>query len=519
MIAYLLHELIVGFGAGMRSVKAYLMRGVLNIWTKMRQATQVARGTTRVLSKATKNISQVGQKPTQRSDFVETKRLFISKMFIFRAIFLLILAISVSYFVLYPLVMRYFFTARMDTRNSRLLNYNGKVIVYYDEKKTIPFYEGSLKDGLLQGEGKQYDADGILVYKGEFLDGKRSGEGEEYEDGELIYRGEFADGVYSGRGEEYRKGLLICSGTYENGKLDGNDCSLYYPNGRMSYRGAFVAGEQTGEGISYADNGMQTYAGTFQRGSWQGEGTAYDENGEPCYTGEFKNNRYEGSGKLYLEEDFRLEGNFIQGIQNGDALISHNGVVYYEGTAVKQQPNGQGTIYNELGNVLYSGTMRGGIIDGRTLLGKSLDAVTEMLGDVRLTVEDREDGILLCSEELGVSAFFSYVKDADAAPNAYDILFFRVPEGDAALQRLLWSFTDDVDTWRNEMWSKDKMMAGTAVPQFAAQRLGTSSLPCVIYEDSYADCTLWSDSSGICAIQWTISDGESVVSRMESTSS
>ena len=72
MIGYLLRELGLGFVAGMRSVKAYLTRGILNIWTKIRQTTQIARGTTRVMSKVTKNVSQVGQKPTQRSDFIET---------------------------------------------------------------------------------------------------------------------------------------------------------------------------------------------------------------------------------------------------------------------------------------------------------------------------------------------------------------------------------------------------------------------------------------------------------------
>ena len=516
MIGYLLRELLNGFGAGLRSVKAFLMRGVLNVWTKIRQATQVARGATRVMSKATKNISQVGQKPASRSDFVETKRMFISKMFIFRAILFLILAIAISYFVLYPLVMRYFFTARMTPRNSRLPNYTGKVIVYYDDKKTIPFYQGYLKDGLLQGEGKQYDSDGVLVYEGEFLDGKRSGEGEEYEDGELIYRGGFFNGSYSGIGEEYKSGLLVSTGTYENGKLNGSDCYLYYPNGRTSYRGTFVAGEQTGEGIAYAENGVQAYSGSFQRGNWTGEGTAYSENGEPYYSGEFKNNRYDGDGTLYLSDDFRLEGTFLQGVQNGDALISHNGTVYYEGTAVNQKPNGQGVIYNSLGNVLYSGTMRGGIIDGRTMLGKSMDGIIEMLGDVRLTTEEKDDGILLTSEELGLSIYFSYMKGTGAAPTAYDILLYRIPEGDAALQKLLWSFSEDIDAWRSEMWTRETMVAGTAVPQFAAQRLGSQSMTCIIYQDSYADCTIWSNSTGVCGVQWTISGGESVVSRMES---
>ena len=519
MISYLLRELIIGFGAGMRSIKAYLLRGVLNVWTKLRQATQVARGATRVMSKATKNISQIGKTPAQKSDFVETKRLFIAKTFIFRMVFLLILVIAAAYFLIYPLVMRYFFTAHMDTHNSRIPTYNGKVVVYYDSKKTVPYYQGYLKDGQLQGEGKQYDPDGILSYEGEFVDGKRSGYGEEYENGELIYRGQFENGDYSGAGEEFKHGLLVCSGTYENGKLNGSDCYLYYPNGRASYRGAFAGGEQTGEGIAYAESGIQTYAGSFLRGKWQGEGTAYDENGEPCYIGEFKNNCYEGDGVLYMDDGFQLEGTFSQGVQNGDVRISRDGIVYYEGTAVNCEPNGQGTIYNELGNVLYSGTMRGGVIDGRMLLGRSQEAVTEMLGDVRLTAEKREDGIMLCSEELGLNVCFGYSLDDGTTSDAYDVLFYRASEANAALQRFLWGFSDDIDAWRAEMWPKEEdTESGTAVPQFAAETLSSQSLLCVIYRDSYADCTLWSDSGGICGIQWTVSGGETVIQKTEDSS-
>ena len=511
MIGYLLRELISGFGAGMRSVKAYLTRGILNVWTKMRQATQIARGTTRVMSKATKNVSQVGQKPEHRSDFVETKRLFISKAFIFRAVFALILIIAISYFVLYPLVMRYFFTARMNTRNNRLPTYTGKVIVYYDEKKTIPFYEGYLKEGLLQGSGKQYDTDGTLVYDGEFLDGKRSGTGDEYVDGELVYRGEFASGVYEGKGEQYQNGQLIRSGTYSNGKLDGSDCSLYYSNGRLAYRGAFTAGEQTGEGIAYDESGVQSYSGSFQRGVRQGSGTAYDENGEPCYSGEFKNNRYEGDGTLYMADNFRLEGGFLQGAQAGNAVISHNGIVYYDGSAVNSIPNGQGTIYNNLGNVLFSGTMRSGVIDGRALLGKSLDAVTAALGDVLLTTEEKDGGILLTSEELGLSVYFSYVRGLEAAPSSFDVFFYRVPGGDSALQSVLWGFADDIDAWRSGMWNNPNIVAGMAVPQLAAQAYGDKSYPCAIYPDGYASCTIWSDGGETFGVQWTVAGGKTVM--------
>lgn len=512
MIGYLLRELGLGFVAGMRSVKAYLTRGILNIWTKIRQATQIARGTTRVMSKVTKNVSQVGQKPSQRSDFIETERMFISKTLIFRAVFGLIVLVALAYFVIYPLAMRYFFTAHMGSHNSKLINYNGKVVVYYDDKKTTPSYEGYLKDGLLQGGGKQYDTNGVLTYDGEFIDGKRNGFGEEYENGELVYRGEFAYNAYEGKGEQYSEGRLMCSGTYVNGKLDGNDCYLYYPNGRISYRGAFSAGEQVGQGIAYAESGIQSYEGEFQRGKWQGKGTAYDEKGEPCYVGEFKNNQYDGDGILYLG-DFRMEGSFVQGKQSGDVTIQRGGTVYYEGGAVDGKPHGQGTVYNNLGNVLYSGTLRNGTIDGRTMLGKTLDEVTSMLGDVWLTTEENKDGMLLTSEELGLSVYFGYSDNAGRTPAAFDVFLYRTSMGDKTVQEMLWQFADDIDAWRNEIWSNAAMVAGTAIPQLAAKNFGNKSYPCVIYPDGYASCTIWSNNGTAFGVQWTISNGQTAVAK------
>lgn len=508
MIGYLLRELALGFVAGMRSVKAYLTRGVLNIWTKLRQATQIARGTTRVMSKVTKNVSQVGQKPTQRSDFIETEQMFISKTLIFRAVFVLIVIIAVSYFLVYPLLMRYFFTARMYSHNARLMEYNGRVIVYYDEKKTVPSYEGYLEKGILQGSGKQYDTNGVLTYDGEFVDGKRSGFGEEYENGELVYRGEFAYNAYEGEGEQYSEGRLTYSGTYKSGKLDGNRCCIYYPNGRLAYRGTFAAGEQTGEGIAYAESGIQSYAGEFLRGTWQGEGTAYNDKGEPCYIGEFRNNLYDGSGTLYLD-GFCLEGSFLQGKQSGDVMIRRGGTVYYEGGAVEGRPHGQGTVYNDLGIVLYSGTLRSGTIDGRMLLGKSPDEVRELLGDAWLTTEKKENGVLLTSEELGLCVYFGYSGSQREKLSAFDVFFYRTQTGDSVVQELLWDFAEDIDAWRNEVWHDATVVAGTAIPQLAAQSFGDKSYPCVIYPDGYASSTIWSDGSRTFGIEWTMSGGQS----------
>ena len=509
MFSYLLKELLTNLTTGVRIVVNGIARGFGTFWAKIRQATRIADKVPKAMSKAAGTISQAGQKPTKRSDFVETKRMYISKAFIIRTLLILLFAILLICFVAYPLLMRYFFTAKMHNENTRLQDYTGKVIVYYDKDKTVPQYTGYMKDGLLQGKGKEYDTNGTLTYIGEFVDGKCQGQGEEYVDGELLYRGEFVYGVYSGKGEQYESGLKVCSGTYTDGLLDGSDCYLYHPNGKVAYRGAFAAGEQTGEGVAYTDTGIQTYEGGFERGEWSGVGTAYNAAGEPLYSGEFAKGLYEGGGTLYLDDGFRMESSFSQGVQGGDTTITQKGIVYYTGTAIEGKMNGQGVLLDRLGNTLYSGTMNGDTIDGGQLLGLTLDKVTELLGGANsLTMEEKAKGVLLTSESLGLKVFFSYPADGSAI--AYDVFLYRSARGDAVIQKLLWHFADDIDTWRSELWGGQPMAAGSAVPQYAAEAYNDRSYPCVVYPDGRKSCTIWSNEQGVFGIQWTLAGGQAV---------
>ena len=512
MFSFLLRELFRNIGTGIRFLTNGIGRGFGAIWGKLRRATRIADQVPTAMSKATGAISQAGQKPSKRSDFVETRRMFISKAFIIRSVLVLLVAALLVCFVVYPLVMRYFFTARLYNGNSRLEDYTGKVIVYYDKDKTVPQYEGYMKDGLLQGSGKQYDMDGVLIYSGEFLDGKRHGQGEEYAEGELLYRGEFSYGVYFGKGEQYDKGIKLSSGTFVDGMLDGSDCFLYYPNGQIAYRGAFAAGEQTGEGVAYTETGIQSYEGDFERGEWSGVGTAYDENGEPLYSGDFAKGLYEGSGLLYLDDGFRMQSSFEQGVQGGDAVITQKGITYYSGAAIEGKMNGQGMVLDRLGNVLYTGTMNGDTIDGSALLDRTVDEVTEMLGGSGLIVTERSDGILLSSEKLGLKVFFDYPRGENAA-KAYDVFFYRSARADSALQQLLWRFANDIDAWRSELWNAAPTAAGSAVPRYAAAEFGDRSYPCVIHADGRVSCTIWSENSVVFGLQWTMASGRSVTPR------
>ena len=83
-------------------------------------------------------------------------------------------------------------------------------------------YSGTLEDGLLQGQGREYDEDGLLIYEGNFVDGVRSGDGSCYEGGVLVYEGEFANGLYEGMGSLYEDGALAYRGNFAAGLQEGD---------------------------------------------------------------------------------------------------------------------------------------------------------------------------------------------------------------------------------------------------------------------------------------------------------
>ena len=54
------------------------------------------------------------------------------------------------------------------------------------------------------GQGKDYNEEGILIYDGEYLKGYRNGQGKEYtNDGKLKFEGEFLDNqIWNGYGKK-----------------------------------------------------------------------------------------------------------------------------------------------------------------------------------------------------------------------------------------------------------------------------------------------------------------------------
>ena len=299
MLSHLLTQLLRSFGIFFRTIRAFFTRRLVGLWARLKRLTNFSRQATKVAADSLQSAAAIAKKPTSRGDYVETGRLFISKKFLLTlAVGVIVLAL-LAYFVAWPFLLSHFFTAHFYVGDNRIENWTGRVVVYSDAEKTLPLYEGRLEDGLLQGQGREYDEAGLLLYEGAFADGRREGKGTASEDGVLLYEGGFAGGVQSGEGMAY-----------------------------------------------YANSGVQ-YKGAFADGLYEGQGTAYDEQGVKLYEGGFAQGLYSGEGSLYPAENERIDAVFADGAPDGSIQWYKAGRLYYDGEADGTVPMGFGTLYTQ----------------------------------------------------------------------------------------------------------------------------------------------------------------------------
>ena len=180
----------------------------------LRRLTNFSRHATKAASASLQGMASAAQNPSKPSDYVETDKLLISKSLIIRIVLIVIALALIGYFVVWPFVLSHFLTARFFVEDKRVADWSGRVIVYSDKKKTVPLYAGRLEDGVLQGECKLYDENGVLIYEGQLVNGERNGSGKAYENGVLVYDGRYTDEEYDGMGTLYEDGQLRYRGQY-----------------------------------------------------------------------------------------------------------------------------------------------------------------------------------------------------------------------------------------------------------------------------------------------------------------
>lgn len=126
---------------------------------------------------------------------------------------------------------------------------------------------------------------GRLVYEGDFRNGLRDGAGVEFFADGAKYTGSFKNNVKSGTGQ-----LANYNTRYEGDFLNDmkNGSGKLYQNGVLVYEGQFKDDKKNGQGISYLYAGSKEYEGGFKDDQRHGYGVLYDYWGNILYQGQFK---------------------------------------------------------------------------------------------------------------------------------------------------------------------------------------------------------------------------------------
>ena len=449
-MGYFFSQLTRSVGVFFRTLRAFFVRRLMGVTTFFRRMLNFSRHATKAAASSLQDVVTAGKNPTSQADYVETGHLFISKALIVRVLLIAIAAGLVIWFVIWPFVLSRFLTARFFVEDKRVADWSGRVIVYADKKKTIPMYAGRLEKGVLQGEGKQYDSEGLLVYEGQLRDGERTGTGKEYQAGILTYEGQFDAGTYNGYGRAYTEGALIYDGQYDKGKRSGSGTAyadnqllyegqfmddLYegrgklYRNGVLCYDGSFHAGIREGTGTAYFANGKMAYQGQYLADKKDGIGTVYTESGLKEYVGSFSEDVYSGEGTLYFDDGGQLTGTFDNGVPVGSVEWKKNGLLYYQGEWSDGAPSGFGTLYSKAGKVLYEGPFLGGTIDGRSLLTYTTEELRSALAEGSIKNENDGTAFRIIAEELGLTALCTFQTDK-ADSQVYQIYLYPPEKSD-----------------------------------------------------------------------------------------
>lgn len=492
MLSRFFQRLSSFIGVFFRTVRAIFTRSAGQVKSWVKRATNVSGMAVMAAGASVRGAATMVKKPSKREDYIETERFFISKSFLVWTVVILIAAALLCWFVLWPFVLSHFLTARFYQGDSRVPDWSGKVIVYYDKARTKPMYSGTLKDGVLQGYGKEYDEEGFVTYEGGFTDGVRNGSGTVFEAGAVVYEGQLKDGVYDGPGKLYEEEQLIYSGYFTGGAANGTGAAYrngvkryeggfsdgiyhgegveYYESGAVSYKGSFSGGVYGNTGTAYYEDGTVKYKGSFSEGVYDGEGIAYYEDGATQYKGSFSDGLYDGSGTLfYAGGGVMFKGSFHAGLYEGDGTLYlpdgdsiharfqngtgdgvidwyKNGRLWYSGEADDLTPNGFGTVYASGGKVIYTGRFNQGTLDGEWLLGLPADGLREAFGEASVTETDRNrGGFLIINNDLELTALCTYQSEGE------DVQIHRIwfaPAAGADGSALLpWADRDSAEDW------------------------------------------------------------------------
>lgn len=179
-------------------------------------------------------------------------------------------------------------------------------------------YIGDIDNGVVNGTGTLFNADGNVVYEGEFAANAYNGTGKYYyPNAQLAYEGEFKDNLYDGEGKLYREnGTLKYEGSFRQGYMEGAG-KLHNAAQDVVYTGTFhrdriVYQELIGKSTTQT---AQMYTGAREVYKGETEYCVYMKDIDAIYYGADRSNT--------LEEDFKVSGLYVlkQDIYIGEICI------------------------------------------------------------------------------------------------------------------------------------------------------------------------------------------------------
>ena len=230
--------------------------------------------------------------------------------------------------------------------------FKDKTMMEYDSNGNKIYegeYGGSYERGFIrEGEGKEFDVNGLVVYEGAFEKGRRFVPIKRIRKG--IMKGFFQETTYSGD--------VISIGIYKKGEKNG--MCYEFEEGRVVREYEYEKGimkrvlrELKGDMmIEYDCDGHKVYEGGY-KGDYE---RGYMRNGE--------GKEYDGSGS-----DMVYSGEFVNGYYHGNGVSIKNGFVCYKGEWKYGYPNGNGVLMNSKGVETYKGEWKNGYLkDGKIVI-------------------------------------------------------------------------------------------------------------------------------------------------------
>ena len=251
--------------------------------------------------------------------------------------------------------------SELPTKESENDNVVKQCIKPYEEGVLVGVYEGYLKNGKPEGNGRFFH---ILdnIYKGEWKEGKREGKGAEVWfniSRREFYEGEFKNDKRNGKGKLVLPDNEVYEGDWVDNKKEGKGKTTY-PNGD-TYEGDFKNGLPNGKGIIKWING-NVYEGEMKDDLMNGKGVIRWKEGH-VYEGDFLNDHRTGKGIMKYNNGDTYEGEFLNGKYNGkgNSFFKDEGI--YEGEWKDGYKNGKG-IFKYINGDIYEGEFMGNTLDG-----------------------------------------------------------------------------------------------------------------------------------------------------------